>query len=95
MEMQDKAIKTTDQGLAAYLMALGHFCITAIPSENPKRKYFVFGAIADYEQKKAEFERGDRVLISPLLLTNKFRSAGLIARTGLGEEEMEKLRGDR
>lgn len=90
----NEVFKTSDQGLAAYLIVKGFQCIKAVPAgeRDPRRKAFVFIDVPNADQLQKDYDNYVPDLISPKEFAQRWRTTTRIAKEGLTDEEMEKLR---
>lgn len=86
--------KTSDQGIAAWLLLQGYECVGAVPVEgDEKRKDFVFINVTSPYELAAEYTEGRAVGRLKDFRTKLQFLNRLIRNESLTEEEMEELRG--
>lgn len=81
--MQDEKIyKTSDQGLAAYLMERGYFCVGTVAENDlpPIRYQFIFTDIDDPKELEDSWYRYRKEFISPRSYFEKLRTVRQLLR---------------
>jgi hypothetical protein len=94
MDMKDDVYRTSDMGFASYLLAKQYYCVGAVPanSPDPNRKDFVFIGIENPKVLEAFYFRYDKEELSPRTLFEKSRTALGLAKKGLTEEDIARLK---
>lgn len=91
--MSEKIFRTSDHGLAGYLVYLGFNCIGAVPTKDDKRLDFVFIDIDDAEKHTNDFlTHNDQVSASKY--KKKLDQVRWKLRDTEGISEIKKLLGE-
>lgn len=96
--MNEQTYKTSDQGLAAYLMERGFYCVSAIPAGDarfPEKKVLVFVDVPDPKALEDDYFRYKKEAMSAKSYFEKVRTVRHIIRNGISDEELASLRGNR
>ena len=77
----DHHYKTSDQGLAAYLMERGYFCAGTVPEEGSStRQFFVFVDVEDPKEVEEAYFRYKKEPMSARSYFEKVRSVRRLLR---------------
>lgn len=87
--------KTSDRGLAAYLLYKGHNCIGCVPSNHadPRRMDFVFIDIADPKVEERTWYAKSKELMSARGYFEALSTVIRMVKMPMTKEEVDKLRG--
>lgn len=91
---QERILKTSDQGFAAYMMLRGFYCAAAIPTTaDPKsdRRDLVFIEVDDPKQLESDYFRYKKEPFSAREYFEKVRTVRHIIRNGMSPEDIAKL----
>jgi hypothetical protein len=97
MDPMDKMeiYKTTDRGIAAYAMMLGHNCIGCVPSNHAdvRRMDFVFIDVPNPKELEEQWYGSKKIMMSPFVYFQSLTQAIWLVKHPMTREEVEKLRG--